>query len=114
MNTLFSRPFENIGEKDLNDLVEVKKVREYISLDYKLTAYQHNHNGAVNLLADITAMANSRGGYIIIGIEEESLGHFLHQRRSEEDRRKLHRAARQGPRIPAAHRHARGSFETLL
>jgi hypothetical protein len=71
MNILFDRSFEILDEKDLEELVEVKKVREYLSLDYKETSYLHNHEGAVNLLADITAMANSRGGYIIIGVEED-------------------------------------------
>ncbi len=71
MNILFSQSFESIDEKSLRELVEIRKVREYVSLDYKLTSYSHNHDGAVNLLADITAMANSRGGYIIIGVEED-------------------------------------------
>jgi len=72
MNALFNRPFDDIDENDLKNLVDIRKVREYVSLDYKLTSYDHNHDGVVKLLTDITAMANSRGGNIIIGIEEDS------------------------------------------
>lgn len=72
MNTLFSRSFDDIDENDLKELIEVRKVREYVSLDYKLISYPHTHDGTVNLLADITAMSNSRGGNIVIGVEEDS------------------------------------------
>jgi hypothetical protein len=70
MNILFSRPFDEIDEGDLRELIEIKKIREYVSLDYK-QSYSPNHEGTVKLLSDIAAMANSNGGYIIIGIEED-------------------------------------------
>jgi hypothetical protein len=72
MNTLFNRPLDDIDESDLKNLIDIRKVREYVSLDYKLTSYEHNHDGVVKLLTDITAMSNSRGGNIIIGVEEDS------------------------------------------
>lgn len=71
MDAFFQKPFESIDEDDINNLVEVRKVREYVGLDYKQTSYSHNHEGTVKLLADITAMANSRGGYLIVGVEED-------------------------------------------
>jgi hypothetical protein len=71
MDLLFSNDFEQITPADLLDLVEVRKVREYVSLDYKQKAYDHKHAGKVDLMTDITAMANSRGGYIIIGVKED-------------------------------------------
>ena len=71
MNSLFSTDFEQITPADLIDLVEIRKIREYVNLDYKHKAYDHNHTGKVDLLTDITAMANSRGGYIIIGVAED-------------------------------------------
>jgi hypothetical protein len=77
MNILFSRPFDDIEESDLKDLIEMRKVREYVSLDYK-KSYSHNHKGTVNLLSDITAMANSHGGYIIIGVEEDTNAPMVH------------------------------------
>ncbi len=71
MQTLFSRPFDRLDESDLRDLVEVRRVREHIQLEYKQESYNHNHDGAVEMLADVTAMANAQGGYILIGIEED-------------------------------------------
>jgi len=67
-----STPLESATEDDLRHHVEVARVREYVSLDYKAKAYPHSHAGAVEMLADITAMANSRGGLILIGVEEDS------------------------------------------
>ena len=71
MSGLLSISIDQIIEGDLLELVEVKRVREHVGLDYKSASYSHTHAGAVNLLADVTAMANSRGGYILIGVEED-------------------------------------------
>jgi hypothetical protein len=71
MSSLFSNDFEQLVQTDLLDLVEVRRVREYVCLDYKQETYPHNHSGKVDLLTDITAMANSRGGYLIIGVKED-------------------------------------------
>ena len=71
MNTLFNQPFDDIDENDLNNLVYERKTREYVSLDYK-QEYTRNDKGVVGLLIDVTAMANSRGGYILIGVEEDN------------------------------------------
>ncbi len=68
---LFSRSVDQLTEHDLRDLAEVRRVREHIQLDYKQEAYTHNHDGAVEMLADVTAMANAQGGYILIGVEED-------------------------------------------
>lgn len=71
MDWLFGKSFDAISEADLKDIVEIRRVREHVSLDYKRDPYPHGHNGAVDMLVDITAMANSRGGYIVIGVEED-------------------------------------------
>jgi len=71
MQSLFSRPFGKLDEDDLRDLVEVRKVREYIQLEYKDKLPSHGHTDTVEFLADVTAMANAQGGYILIGVEED-------------------------------------------
>lgn len=71
MEGLFSHSIESLQESDLIELVEVRKVREHIHLDYKKDPYNHKHSGAVEMLADVTAMANAQGGYILIGVEED-------------------------------------------
>lgn len=68
---LFAQSIDKLDESEIRNLVESQKIREYIQLDYKQEAYNHNHDGAVEMLADITAMANAQGGYIIIGVEED-------------------------------------------
>ncbi len=70
MNSLFNRPFEAIDENDLINLVDVRKVREFVSLDYK-QFYTRDHKGVIDLLTDVSAMANSRGGYVLVGVEED-------------------------------------------
>ncbi len=69
---LFTRDFENLDESDLRDLIEARRVREHIQLDYKQEPYAHNHSDAVEMLADVTAMANAQGGYIVLGVEEDT------------------------------------------
>ena len=59
-----------MDENDLRDLVEVRRVREHIHLDYKLESYPHGRSETIEMLADVTAMANAQGGYILIGVEE--------------------------------------------
>jgi len=71
MQSLFSRPFGKLDADDLRDLVEVRKVREYIQLEYKDKLPSHGHTDTVEFLADVTAMANAQGGHILIGVEEE-------------------------------------------
>lgn len=71
MYGVFSRPFDKLDSEDLADLVTIRKVREHINLDYKLEPYTHDHSGTVEMLADVTAMANARGGYILIGVSED-------------------------------------------
>lgn len=72
MHGLFSHPLNSLDENDLRDLVQVRRVREHIHLDYKKEPYSHSHNGAVEMLADVTALANAQGGFILIGVEEDT------------------------------------------
>lgn len=54
---------------DLQDLVE-GQVAENVRLEYKRDLYGQNDNSKKELLKDVSALANSQGGYLIIGIEE--------------------------------------------
>lgn len=66
----FTKTFAALDHSDLRELVEVKRVREHLQLDYKLR-YEGGREHTIDMLADITAMANASGGYIIVGIEED-------------------------------------------
>jgi hypothetical protein len=71
MPSIFSSPFGSLDINDLRDLVEVRRVREHLHLDYKRDPYSHNRSDTIEMLADVTAMTNAQGGYILIGVEED-------------------------------------------
>lgn len=61
--------FDSIEEKDLQELVDAQ-VPEGLRLDFKLTCYGKSDSEKRELLKDVSALANSHGGHLIIGIEE--------------------------------------------
>jgi hypothetical protein len=61
--------FDSIEERDLQELVEAQ-VPEGLRLDFKLTIYGRNDSEKRELLKDVSALANSHGGHLAIGIEE--------------------------------------------
>lgn len=69
---IFSGQLNNLEENDLTDLVDVRRLREHIHLDYKEETYSHGREGTVEMLADVTALANAQGGYILIGVSEDN------------------------------------------
>jgi predicted HTH transcriptional regulator len=68
------------GQKKLDELTESdlyklkdNKIRESRFIEYKKRGYDtSNSKEATEMLADITAFANADGGYLLIGIDEES------------------------------------------
>lgn len=65
--------YKPLNEVDLNDLqlLVSNKVQEGSQLDYKLKLPETNDKGKVDLLRDISAFANTSGGYLIYGIKEK-------------------------------------------
>lgn len=61
--------FDAITEQDINALVDAQ-VPEGLRLDYKLTPYGKSDADKRELLKDVSALANSHGGHILLGIEE--------------------------------------------
>lgn len=59
-----------ITHEELQALVS-NGVRESTQLEFKRDQYTWDKNGTREFLADVTAMANTRGGDILIGLEEE-------------------------------------------
>jgi hypothetical protein len=62
-----------ITEQDLQRLVD-DEVQERDTIEYKSTMYGNSDEDKREMLRDITSMANHRGGYMIIGIEEDKEG----------------------------------------
>ena len=69
--TLDRSDFDAIDEKDLLDLIDVG-VPEGPTIEYKRDAYGPTDRKEV--LKDITSFANSGGGHVVIGMEEEPAG----------------------------------------
>jgi hypothetical protein len=61
--------FDSIEERDLQELIDAQ-VPEGLRLDFKLTNYGKADSDKRELLKDVSALANSHGGHLVIGIEE--------------------------------------------
>lgn len=70
---IFNKPLENLTVEDIKILVR-EKIPESQTLEYKEKGYANDREGKREILKDITSMANAYGGYIIIGIKEDSQG----------------------------------------
>ncbi len=68
---VFGKLIDEIGLDDLKALVEAR-TPEGRRLELKDDHYGRNDNAKREFAADISAMANSQGGYLLIGIDEEN------------------------------------------
>jgi hypothetical protein len=68
---LLGAPPDRAGEEHLDRLV-TGSVREDADLDFKRERYGETNDDKRELAADIAAMANYRGGLIVIGVREEN------------------------------------------
>jgi hypothetical protein len=66
---IFSKPLKDVEEQDIQRLIN-DQIEESIHLDYK-REITPSPKGKKELAKDVSAFANSRGGVIIYGIEEE-------------------------------------------
>ncbi len=63
----------DLQEQDLQRLKD-DQVQERDTVEYKRDMYGHSDADKREMLKDITSMANHRGGYIVIGIDEDDEG----------------------------------------
>jgi hypothetical protein len=68
---LGGRSLRDLSLDEIRGLVD-DRVPEDIHLEYKQGAYDHNNR--FEMLRDVIALANSEGGYLILGIQEDALG----------------------------------------
>jgi hypothetical protein len=68
---IIEKPLSALTETDLRDLVS-EQVAESESIDYKLEMYGSTDGEKKEMLHDVSAMANARGGHLLIGIREEN------------------------------------------
>jgi len=68
---IFKKFIDNLDESDIDVLISMG-IEEDIHLDYKLELpAKQNDKGKKELAKDVSAFANSDGGYIIYGVEEK-------------------------------------------
>lgn len=73
MNNFFNKDFDSLIIEDIQWLVS-QKIVEGQKLEYKRSPYERNDEGTRELLRDVTSIANSAGGYLLIGINEDQDG----------------------------------------
>ena len=66
---MFQKRLEEITIKDINNLVSVRKERENLYLEYKSNLSNSNRDKK-EFLKDVSGFANTGGGFLLIGIEE--------------------------------------------
>src|SRR5947208_12664782 len=64
------RDFDNISEADLLQLKD-NQIAEGLLYEYKLQTYGRSDDDKREALKDVTAFANSAGGHIVIGMDEQ-------------------------------------------
>ncbi|WP_291117438.1 helix-turn-helix domain-containing protein [Empedobacter sp. UBA7248] len=64
---MFKKPLIDVTYKDINELLYIECRREDLNLDYKRDFYKDGKEFS----KDLTAFANSNGGFIILGIDEK-------------------------------------------
>ena len=63
--------FESVNEQDLQELVEAQ-VPEGLRLDFKEKQYGKADADKRELLKDVSSLANTHGGHLVIGVKEKS------------------------------------------
>jgi predicted HTH transcriptional regulator len=61
--------FDSIDDNDLQELIDAQ-VPEGLKIDFKLTNYGNSDKDKKELLKDVSALANSHGGHLVLGVEE--------------------------------------------
>ncbi|GIV67046.1 MAG: hypothetical protein KatS3mg047_1439 [Bellilinea sp.] len=69
--SLFSKPAGNLTEGDLVDLI-TNQVSEGKRIEYKSTLPNSTEESKKEFLADVSSFANTQGGFLIFGIDEEN------------------------------------------
>jgi hypothetical protein len=70
LESLFGAPFDQLTASHVRGLVDAG-AQEAFDLDFKLTAYGRGDSDRRALAGDVAAMANTAGGIIVIGIDED-------------------------------------------
>ena len=61
-------PLDQLTEQNVLDLIEAKAAETHV-IEYKRDTYRNAHNNYSEFLADVSSLANTSGGDLIIGID---------------------------------------------
>lgn len=67
---LFGARLDNLSYSDIESLAGNAEAAEAEDLDYKREHYKHNDKGKEELAKDVAALANHRGGVIVLGMAD--------------------------------------------
>ena len=67
------RPIDEIADSEIDRLVS-EHISERQHLEFKVTVNHQNDEDRLELLRDVSSLANAGGGYIIIGIRDDGKG----------------------------------------
>lgn len=67
---MFNKPLAEVSYDDLQNIIEVQKTEEGVNLDYKKEIGSPDR-AKKELAKDVSAFANSQGGYLIIGVSND-------------------------------------------
>jgi len=70
------KPLDEITDDEIKSLVD-KKISERQHLEFKATINNRDDDDRLELLKDITSLANGGGGYLIIGIKDDGKGRAI-------------------------------------
>lgn len=68
---MFVKHVSQLEYPDIEDLVNVRKEKEGYHLDYKQTVFNNLDKAKKELAKDISAFANTSGGYLIVGVDKD-------------------------------------------
>ncbi|MCD6394509.1 MAG: ATP-binding protein, partial [Planctomycetes bacterium] len=66
----FDKPLKDVVVEDIKCLID-EQVAESRVLDYKKALYGNSDRDKKDFLIDVSAFANTAGGYLVIGVDEE-------------------------------------------
>lgn len=67
---MIHKPIDALNEQDILDLVD-NEMSEGKTLDYKRDLPADNNDGKAEFLADVVSFANTAGGYMLFGVDED-------------------------------------------
>jgi predicted HTH transcriptional regulator len=70
---IFSKPIDQLGGEELRFLI-ANRIRETTTLEFKRAMHDSQPLAVLEMLRDVSSMANAEGGIMILGMDEDGQG----------------------------------------